>query len=229
MHERIIAYFSRKLLDAETRYSTYDKELLAVRDSIAHWRYYLHGNDGGKFLVRTDYSSLQHILKQPKFTSRQMRLLETLQEYDFDIEYWPGAQNYVQDALSRRPDYKEQTLPRRGAKQRLAEVPDAGEILLAMADASSQLAERHPLGRDAGRHPQDCSQLASRHPLGRDAGRHQEDCSRLAGRHPLGRDAGWHQEDRSRLAGRHPLGTDARGHQEVSLHLAGQHSLEGHA
>jgi hypothetical protein len=80
MRERIIAYLSQKLLDAETRYSTYDKELLAIRDAITHWRYYLHGNDGGKFLVRTDHSSLQHILKQPKLTSRQMRLLKTLQE-----------------------------------------------------------------------------------------------------------------------------------------------------
>jgi hypothetical protein len=161
MRERIIAYFSRKLLDAETRYSTYDKELLAVRDAITYWRYYLHGNDGGKFLVRTDHSSLQHILKQPKLTSRQMRLLETLQEYDFDIEYWPGAKNYVQDALSRRPDYKEPPIPRLGTKQQLAaEVPNVGEILLAGVEQPlhSRPVVRQPLGRDAGLHPRECSQ-----------------------------------------------------------------------
>jgi hypothetical protein len=67
-----------------------------------------------------------------------MRLLETLQEYDFDIEYWPGAKNYVQDALSRRPDYKEPPIPRLGARQRLAEVPDAGEVLAAMVEDCSQ-------------------------------------------------------------------------------------------
>jgi hypothetical protein len=157
MRERIIAYL-RKLLDAETRYSTYDKELLAIRDAITHQRYYLHGNDGGKFLVRTNHSSLQHILKQPKLTSRQRRLLETLQEYNFDIEYWPGAKNYVQDALSRRPDYKEPPIPCLGAWQRLAEVPDAGEVLAAMVEENSPLVERHPLGRDAGLHQKDCSQ-----------------------------------------------------------------------
>jgi hypothetical protein len=160
MCERILAYFSRKLLDAETRYSTYDKELLAVRDAITHWRYYLHGNDGGKFIVRTDHSSLQHILKQPKLTSRQMRLLETLQEYDFDIEYWPGAKNYVQDALSRRPDYKEPPIPRLGTKQQqVAEVPDAGEILLAGVEQQQlldpRLVVRQPLGSDAGLHQED--------------------------------------------------------------------------
>jgi hypothetical protein len=33
-------------------------------------------------------------------------------EYDFEIEYLPGARNYIQDALSRRPDYKDPPLPR---------------------------------------------------------------------------------------------------------------------
>ena len=36
-----------------------------------------------------------------------MRLLQTLQDYDFDIKYYPDAKNYIQDALSRRADYKD--------------------------------------------------------------------------------------------------------------------------
>ena len=39
-----------------------------------------------------------------------MRLLERLQEYDFEIKYLPGAQNFIQDVLSRRPDYKDPPL-----------------------------------------------------------------------------------------------------------------------
>src|SRR5882672_10952075 len=105
MVDRIIAYFSRKLHDAETRYSTYDKELLGIHDAVDHWKYYLQ--NGHKFKVQTDHSALQHVLNQPKLTSRQMRLLKTLQDYDFDIEYYPGAKNYIQDALSRRADYKD--------------------------------------------------------------------------------------------------------------------------
>ena len=58
--ERIIAYFSKKLHDAETRYSTYDKELLGVRDAVEHWKYYL--KSGHKFRVQNDYSTLQHML-----------------------------------------------------------------------------------------------------------------------------------------------------------------------
>jgi hypothetical protein len=68
--DRIIEYFSRKLHDAKTRYSTYEKELLGIRDAIEHWRFYL--KSGNKFIVQTDHSSLQHILSQPKLTGRQM-------------------------------------------------------------------------------------------------------------------------------------------------------------
>src|SRR5882757_859948 len=126
--DRIIAYFSRKLHDAETRYSTYDKELLGVRDAIHHWRFYL--KSGHKFKVQTDQSAIQHVLQQPKLTGRQMRLLKTLQEYDFDIEYYPGARNYIQDALSRRPDYKDPPIPRisKNAKSESARSSNLADI-----------------------------------------------------------------------------------------------------
>jgi hypothetical protein len=107
--EKVLAYFSRKLHGAEQRYSTYDKELLAIRDALKHWRYYLLGRHT---TISTDHASLRHMLQQPKLSQRQMRALEDMMEYDFDIEYLPGAKNYVQDALSRRPDYKEPPLPR---------------------------------------------------------------------------------------------------------------------
>jgi len=102
--ERILGYFSHKLSGPETCYLTYDQELLAVKDAIEHWRYYHHG---AHFVVQTDHSSLRHVLKQPKLSSKQMRLLERLQEYDFNIEFLPCTQNFIQDMLSPRPDYKD--------------------------------------------------------------------------------------------------------------------------
>jgi hypothetical protein len=107
--EKVLAYFSRKLHGAEKRYSTYDKELLAIRDALKHWRYYLLGRHT---TISTDHSSLRHMLKQPKLSQRQMRALEDMLEYDFDVEYLPGAKNYIQDALSRRPDYQEPPVPK---------------------------------------------------------------------------------------------------------------------
>jgi putative transposase len=87
---KIIAYFSHKLHSAETRCWTYHKGPLGVKDVIEHWRFYLHGD---KFKVQTDHLALQHNLKPPRLTNRQLRLLETLMEYDFEIEYLPGAWN----------------------------------------------------------------------------------------------------------------------------------------
>ena len=40
-------------------------------------------------------------------TQRQLRALEDIQEFETEIDYYPGARNVIQDALSRRPDYKD--------------------------------------------------------------------------------------------------------------------------
>lgn len=100
--ERVLAYWSRKLTGAETRYPTYDRELLAIREAILQWRFYLHGTP---FTVYTDHAALQRILSQRTLSTRQITYLEVLQCYDFKIKYWPGARNTIADALSRRPDY----------------------------------------------------------------------------------------------------------------------------
>jgi hypothetical protein len=39
---RVIAFWSRKLKGAETRYPTYDRELLAICDAVVIWHYYLY-------------------------------------------------------------------------------------------------------------------------------------------------------------------------------------------
>ena len=38
-----VAFHSRKLLDAETRYPIHDKELLAIVDAFRVWKVYLEG------------------------------------------------------------------------------------------------------------------------------------------------------------------------------------------
>lgn len=105
--ERVLAYWSRKLTGAETRYPTYDSELLAIREAVLHWRYYLHGVP---FTVYTDHAALQRILSQRTLSTRQITYLEVLQSYDFKVRYWPGARNTIADALSRRPDYTQETV-----------------------------------------------------------------------------------------------------------------------
>ena len=40
-----LAFFSKKLLDAEKKYSAFDRELLAAYSSIRHFRYMLEGRE----------------------------------------------------------------------------------------------------------------------------------------------------------------------------------------
>jgi hypothetical protein len=40
---RPVAYYLRKLIDAELNYEIHDKELLAIINALRHWRVYLEG------------------------------------------------------------------------------------------------------------------------------------------------------------------------------------------
>jgi hypothetical protein len=104
---RPIAYMSRKMSDAERRYPTHDKELLAIVQSVEHWRYYLEGS-GHPILLLSDHRSLQHLNSQPHLNDRQARWVEKLSDFEFQIQYVKGSLNSVADALSRRADYEDE-------------------------------------------------------------------------------------------------------------------------
>ncbi|KAK3001371.1 hypothetical protein RJ639_022153 [Escallonia herrerae] len=96
-----VAYESRKLNEAERRYTTHEKELLAVVHCLRIWRHYLLGSS---FIVRTDNTAVSHFLSQSKLTSKQARWQELLAEFNFMLEYRTGSTNSVADALSRRAE-----------------------------------------------------------------------------------------------------------------------------
>ena len=100
---RVVAYESRKMNDAETRYDTHDRELLAVIHALKKWGYHLRGK---KFVVVTDNWATKYIQTKPNLNHRQMNWLGTLSDFDFDIVHRPGKSNVVADALSRRPDLR---------------------------------------------------------------------------------------------------------------------------
>lgn len=98
-----IAYLSKKMLDAESRYPVHEQELLAIIHALQCWRPYLHG---AKFTIRTDHKSLEFIKTQPFLSARQSRWKDVIANFDFDIEYVEGDKNVVADGLSRRPDHQ---------------------------------------------------------------------------------------------------------------------------
>lgn len=75
--DKPVAYASRTLSDTESRYSTIERELLAVVWAVKHVRPYLYGN---KFTIYTDHRPLAWLysLKTPnsKLTNWRLRLEE---------------------------------------------------------------------------------------------------------------------------------------------------------
>lgn len=97
-NDKPIAYASRTLNDAETRYSTIEKELLAIVWAVKHFRPYLYGR---KFMIFTDHRPLTWLksLKEPN--SKLTRWKLRLSEFDYDIQHKEGRLNLNADALSR--------------------------------------------------------------------------------------------------------------------------------
>lgn len=93
-----IAYASRTLNGAETRYSVIEKELLAIVWAVKHFRPYLFGR---KFKLITDHRPLTWLLSVKDPGSRLLRWRLKLEEYEYTIQYKPGKINSNADALSR--------------------------------------------------------------------------------------------------------------------------------
>lgn len=97
---KVVAYASRNLKPAETRYPVIELELLAIVWAIRHFRPYLYGK---KFIIKTDHKPLIYLFGMTDPSSRLTKFRLYLEEYDFNIEYIPGRHNAAADALSRLP------------------------------------------------------------------------------------------------------------------------------
>ena len=95
---RPVSYASRMLNKAEVNYSTIEKELLAVVWAVKHFRPYLFGNH---FYIKTDHRPLIYLFSLKESSARLTKFRLLLEEYNFTIEYTPGKENSVADALSR--------------------------------------------------------------------------------------------------------------------------------
>ncbi len=85
-----ISFFSKKMKPAETRYSTFDRELLAIYLAIRHFRHFLEGRHFHALHTRLD-----------RHSPRQARQLDYISQFTSAIHHIQGSQNVVADALSR--------------------------------------------------------------------------------------------------------------------------------
>ncbi len=67
-----VAFFSRKIIPAETRYETHEQELLAIVEIFKTWRHYLEGCKY-EVCVLTDHNNLRRFMDTKSLSSRQVR------------------------------------------------------------------------------------------------------------------------------------------------------------
>ena len=93
-----MAYFSKKLLPREEKYSTVEKECLSIKLGVHAFRVYLLGRN---FTIQTDHRALAWLDSMKEKNARLTRWSLSLQPYQFTVEYRPGKGNGNADALSR--------------------------------------------------------------------------------------------------------------------------------
>ena len=94
-----IAFASRKLNNAEMRYSAYERELLGIVWAIAQWKHYLRGLHS--VIIQTDHAPLRHLPNQASVNARVWKWINIMQGYDLEIRHIPGKRNPA-DTLSRQ-------------------------------------------------------------------------------------------------------------------------------
>lgn len=96
--EKVVCYLSRSLTKMERKYSTTERECLAVLWAIEKLRPYIEATH---FTVVTDHWSLKWLNNLREPTGRLSRWALKLQSYDFDIVHRKGAEHHLPDMLSR--------------------------------------------------------------------------------------------------------------------------------
>ena len=96
-----VAYASRALTSAETRYAQIEKELLAILFACEHFDAYIFGRE--LVHVETDHKPLESIMQKPLNSAPKFlqRMLLRLQRYNLRVRYKKGEKMYVADTLSR--------------------------------------------------------------------------------------------------------------------------------
>lgn len=96
-----LGFFSKKLSETQQKYSTYDRELLAIYMAIRHFR---SMTEGRELTIYTDHKPLTFALTKKISTGdtpRRIRQLDFISQFCSKIEYIQGSDNPVADALSR--------------------------------------------------------------------------------------------------------------------------------
>ena len=103
-----LGFFSRRTSPAESRYSAYDLELLAIYSTLIKFRHILEGR---RFRIWTDQKPLKRAFLKTRdpVSNRRRHQLAFISEFATDIAHVPGLENIVADALTRQFDDEKDT------------------------------------------------------------------------------------------------------------------------
>ena len=85
-----VAYFSRKLFLREQKYSTIERECLAIKLATQALRVYLLGKP---FIVQTDHRALEWLDRLKENNAKLLRWSIALQPFKFQVCHRPGKDN----------------------------------------------------------------------------------------------------------------------------------------
>lgn len=95
-----VSYASQALTDTQKAYAQIEKEMLAIVFGCKRFHQYIVGRH---VFVESDHRPLENIFKKPlnEIPLRLQRMMLQLQNYDIEVQYKPGKELYLADALSR--------------------------------------------------------------------------------------------------------------------------------
>ena len=94
-----VAFYSKSMTPAERNYGIGDKEALPIVKGLQYWRHWLEGTKEPVHII-TDHRNLEYFKDPRPLNHRQLRWLEQLSHYNYEIAYRPGDKNSAADALS---------------------------------------------------------------------------------------------------------------------------------
>ena len=98
-----VAYASRTLTEAESRYAQIERELLAVQFSLERFNQCIYGK---KVTIESNHKPLEANVNKPLAAAappRLQRILLRMQKYDYTLGYKSRKQLVLPDMLSRAP------------------------------------------------------------------------------------------------------------------------------